>query len=288
MSIPTKQGLLPLKRDARDFNYTKTFGAVSLPEEDFMVGKPLGIKDQGDSDMCVAFALSAVSELQEGVELSPEWFFMRAKQETGNWQSWGLDLRTACKLAVDVGSLTQDKAEYSLKNKGRTFLANPNNWQHTKYGNSFELDMYARKHRKASYFRVDSRGYSDLFDAMRAVLWNERASKKGGLSGLLWRSSWNDIKSGVVPEIKDVGQFGHAIAFVGQKRINNQWYLVAQTSNGTEMGDNGYYYFPREVINKELKFGLFTFKDIEPEQAKQLCWDWKIKVLHFLKQIINK
>ena len=40
-------------------------------------------------------------------------------------------------------------------------------------------------------------------------------------------------------------------------------YLEVQNSWGTGMGDNGFYYFPRSVINLEIKtIWTFTFKDI--------------------------
>ena len=70
-------GLLPLKRDSRDFKIEEICGFMELPEEDFTVSDPLKIKDQGGTDMCVAFAATAVSQDQEGVILSPEYLFTR-------------------------------------------------------------------------------------------------------------------------------------------------------------------------------------------------------------------
>ena len=180
-------GLRELPRDKRDFNLVKVFGTIEdLPTHDFLVADPLGIKDQKDSDMCTAFSMCAVSEAQEGVELSPEWQFAKIKEIDGNHTTWGADLRTAAKSFVKFGSIEQQHAPYNLTNKERNFLANIDNWPFVLYAN-------AKKHKKQSYFKVDASGYSDLFDGIRAALWQNRHRKRFVPTGCLWEKEWNSF-----------------------------------------------------------------------------------------------
>src|SRR3990167_5751264 len=101
-------GLLPTPKDKRDFSFGGIFGLPNLkdiPDTSWVVSEPLEIKDQGESDMCTAYALTAVSEDQEGVLLDPLYQFAKIKQIMGEYESWGADLRSACKSATQFGSL---------------------------------------------------------------------------------------------------------------------------------------------------------------------------------------
>jgi|TARA_Y100000034_G_scaffold50782_1_gene62518 hypothetical protein len=109
-----KKGLRPTPEDKRDFELSAVFGAVKeLPDEDFVIGEPK-IKNQRRTDFCTAYASCLVSEYQEGVELSPEYAFMKAKKAKGSWRSWGCDLRTLCKIHVKVGVIEQKDSPYIL------------------------------------------------------------------------------------------------------------------------------------------------------------------------------
>ena len=88
---PQTSGLLPTPRDERDFKLGAMIGHVipaDLPDE-YEVGKPLIIKDQGQgTDMCTAYALTSVSEDEEGVVLDPFFTFGVTKAITGNPAEW--------------------------------------------------------------------------------------------------------------------------------------------------------------------------------------------------------
>jgi len=295
-------GLLPLPKDKRDFSLTKLGAMLELPQEDFVVAEPLGIKDQFDSDMCVAFASCAVSEDQEGVILSPEYFFSQVKKMKGDWVSWGADLRTACKVAVSVGFLEQVFNPYKLGEKDRNFIANWKNWEIGKF------EENAKKHRKKSYFKVD--GAFDTFDNFRAALWANRAAKRSIKTGARWNSNWTNAENGIIPKEKGTVMYPHAFKLYGQKFISRcncenftatgghqpdcplrtgkgEWYLVAQLSNGDTIGDNGIFYFPREVINREFTFGEYMYVDIDPEQAKKICWTLRRIMWERIKKLLR-
>lgn len=268
-------GLLPLTQDPRDFKFSAVFGAVKkLPEHSFRIGNPLEIKQQYSTDMCTAFALSAMSEYQEKIKLSPEYSFSRIKKIRGEWRQWGANLRDACKAAVKTGFLPQGKLPDKFKRERfnsdqewRNYVANWENWTE-------RVDFFAKPHRKKAYFYVD--GSFDTFDNIRSALWMNLAEKRAVLTGVIWRAEWTYAEKGVIPLIYSDGGFGHAFIFIGQEvntRIDTgqkKIYLVAQLSNGTDIGDGGIFYFPREVVNQECVFGNYTFRDLDPSLAQYL------------------
>jgi len=275
----TEYGLRELKLDPRDFKYEHIFGSVSLEDipDNFIVANPIGIKDQSDSDMCVAFATCAVSEDQENVPLEPKWFFSQIKKLQGNWKKWGADLRDGAKTAVNVGFIEENDAPFDIKYKDRDFTANWNNWPE-------DLNEKALAHRKQSFFSVACN-----FDSFRSVLWQNRDEKKTVLTGTLWESDWNNLKDGIIPE-KSTGseETPHAIKIFGQKKIGDKLYLVAQLSNGANFGDNGLFYFPEEIINSKFSYGAFIFKDLDPANMKKVSWSWKVWVYDFLSKLLKK
>ena len=263
-----KGGLVGAPEDPRDFSLTTVFGAMpleDLPDGNFSVGEPLEIKDQGNSDLCTAFALCAVSEDQEMVQLSPEYTFFKTKQiQGGDPMSYGADLRSACKSAVKVGFLESQYNPFLTEGWNRESVVDPENYDD-------ELDMLAWDHSKASYFKVD--GPYDTFDNIRVAMYNYRAEGRSVFTGCYWRKKWTGAEGGIIPnslnasDIQIGNYFGHAFKIFGWKYINNEPYLVAQLSNGIDIGDNGIFYFSREVVNREFTFGAFTFRDMPKGQA---------------------
>lgn len=281
-------GLKPLVKDKRDFNLQRTFGSIaSAPNYDFSIGDPLSLKQQFDSDFCAAFGIAAASEYQEGVELSPEFQFALIKKITGDPEAWGADLRTACKSAVKYGSLEKTLAPYTLVNKDRNFLANLDNWLELKDDKLEE----ARKHAKKSFFSV-SEGV-DIFHNIRTALWQNIAQKRAIITGMVWRYSWFNNTGLISAKYEEEGT-PHAFIFTGQKIINGEPHLVAQLSSGRQTGDNGFFYFPKEVVNKEATFGNFMFVDMPPEIAKflndwklSIKWNWLAKIVVYIKNLFK-
>jgi hypothetical protein len=280
MSEEIKQiggGLLPLKKDNRDFQLGSIFSPIDIDDissADFVVAEPLEIKEQYDSDMCVAFAACAVSEDQEDVVLGPEWFFSQIKKIIGDWRSWGVDLRSACKAAVNVGFIKNEFQNYNLQNKDRDFLANWENWQE-------ELKNNASLYRKKSYFSIDNLG-KDTFDSFRIALWQHKNEKCSILTGAIWEKEWTQAEGGIIPKDPGTKLFGHALKIFGQKNIGDELYLMAQLSNGTDIGDNGIFYFSREVINRSFTNGAFMFIDIDSSKVKKEFWNCKTKIRDFI------
>lgn len=256
----TNEGLKELRQDSRDFPLGAVFGTTNIkdvPDTDFLVAQPLVMKDQGDTDYCSAFAVTEVSEDQEGVELLPEYQFYSTKRITGDPSAWGADLRDACKSACQYGSVPT-VAYKNMQNQPRDFILDEKNWPES-------ADMVARIYKKSSYFTVD--GQNDVFDNIRAALFTHKADKCTIVTGALWKRAWIDAPNGIIQDVDGDG-FGHAFKLYGQQTMNGELCIVAQLSNGTAIGNGGIFYFNRAVVNKNLgQYGLFMFKDIAPEVA---------------------
>lgn len=256
-------GLQPTPHDPRDFSFAGVFGYVDvreIPLVDFMVATPISIKDQGGTDMCTAFALCSVSEDQEGVVLDPAWVFSRIKRMQGSWKTWGGDLRSGCKVAQNEGFVEEKDSPFGLESKTRNFLANWFNWP--------DLLAIAAKHRKESYVKID--GPYDTFDNIRTALWTHKADHKSVYTGCVWRNGWLYTPGGVIPKRIISGGVGHAFKVCGQKMINGEPHLIIQNSFGNDVGDGGFHYFPRSVVNREFTFGAYQFTDMAPEEVKAI------------------
>lgn len=96
-----------------------------------------------------------------------------------------------------------------------------------------------------------------LFDECREVMFYE---KKSLFCGIYWQPEWTFIKDGMATPVENWTKFmPHAFKVFGQKNINGIIYLKVQNSQGIESGDNGIWYFPKEVADKFS----FVYKLIE-------------------------
>lgn len=125
----------------------------------------------------------------------------------------------------------------------------------------------------------------DRFDKISSYLWQ---FKRASVTGLMWCPEWTTSKDGIIKE-KGTPISGHAFIFIGRKMIDGEPYLVAQLSNGTNIGDKGKFYFKREIVNEMCTFGNFAFIDYPPELLKilhtynlSLRWIWLARILNYL------
>lgn len=110
-----KPGLKELPADPRDFSLGQFIDwpkLEDLPEEYELV--TLEVKNQQETDMCAAFAATTLSEIQEGVLLSPEYAFAKTKQIEGDYLSWGTNLRSICKMMTKIGIIEAKDAPFKL------------------------------------------------------------------------------------------------------------------------------------------------------------------------------
>ena len=256
-------GLHPTPKDPRDFPLEKIFGSANptnLPNE-YVVSKPLVIKDQGDTDMCTAYALTAVSEDQEGVILDPFYTFGATKRITGRPDDWGADLRSACKSAIASNgggflpatargvNVEQTATEEDRKNAVARGVGSGEAWAIKKYA-------------KETYFAVNTSG--DVFDSMRSAMWQTRSEERSIFTGIDWNPEWDNWKGGFIDRAEYGNTYGHAIKIFGW---DGDWAL-AQLSNGRHIGEGGIFKLHRDVVNAFCKYGAFTLLDLPREVAE--------------------
>ena len=245
------------KAKFRDFKYEKLFGVATAIPNEYSLRKYIKVKDQKDTDMCCGFGSSILADLHEGVETDPLYLFAKIKQIEGNL-GWGAEIQSGMKALVKYGALEQLLSPYTLNDKTRDWLANWKNWD-TVY------DVYAKGHLQKSYFSV-----KNGFEYYKSALWKGKDKKDAILTGVMWQSGWQNAKNGVI-SFEGQQQGGHIIAVVGFKND----YLEIVNSYSENVGDVGFYYVHKDIVNKYFVWLSGIVVDMTPEEAKQLVWGTK-------------
>lgn len=255
-------GLRPTSKDSKRFKTSKLgtlFGPAKLedvPLVDFLVSDP-PILNQGNTLRCSGYATAAILTGQEGVDISPDYIYLIAKQIEGD-MSDGASLPSVCKAVTKIGAI-----EASEWQEGDIPDSEIKQWW--KYNQKYA--PLALKHRQKSYFEVD--GPYDFFDNVRSHLWHYRDFKRGVLVGTTYFDRWSFLKRILRAVGINIG--GHAMAVIGQEVNKGIPYLVVQNSGGGGIGDNGRHYVGREVFNEYFKpYSAFWLLDMSPEEAKKL------------------
>lgn len=83
-----------------------------------------------------------------------------------------------------------------------------------------------------------------------------RRNNRSVFAGCYWQSEWDVATDGVmkVPAQWNTW-FAHAFKIFGVKQINGIMYLMVQNSFGSQKGDGGIWYMPREIASR-LNFAI--------------------------------
>jgi len=270
------EGLRETPVDNRDFQVGALFRLPSiaeLPDNFELTG--YRIKDQKDTDYCSAYMATGMSELQEDVELWPDFNFACSKELTGDNEEWGQNLRDALKALTKYGSVPQSEA-VEVK-KPRYLSSYPE-----------RLKDIAVKYKKQTFLNVKPTAGMDAFDTIRSTIWHFRNEKRAVGFGVVF--GWN-LDDKIIDTIPDSG-FGHALYTVGWKNIDDKPYLIVVQSAGNSAGDNGVHYFSREVINHYVaRYQAYMIVDMPREDVEYML-EKGIKVgdnwiIQFLKLIFK-
>lgn len=270
-----KGGLLLLPPDERDFSLGAAYILPKLSElprnfrHDILL-----IKNQGSNDKCSAYATCGISELQENVELCPDYSFALSKAISGDPNAWGQNMRTAMQSHQKFGAIEESVSPNVPDPDGRKI----ENWP-------VELKDKALIHAKSSYMEVD--GPYDHFDNLRAAIWHFRAQKRVPGIGLEW--SW-PLENQIMYEYLDKG-FGHMLYAIGWQEMDDLPYLVVVNSYGEKAGEEGIHYFSREVVNKAVDiYGSFMFVDMTKEEylerIKPQVQSFIVRALSFIRDLL--
>lgn len=107
-----------------------------------------------------------------------------------------------------------------------------------------------RKHRKPVFIEKSS----DIYQTIVEIL----VENKPVLVGAKWKPEWNFYKDGLIQPSNNEGTFYHAFYALDEQ----DGYLICQSSNGTTVGDNGLFKFPKEVVNKDF-YNLIAYFEIQ-------------------------
>ncbi len=264
------------RKDPRNFSRKKKFGAFldvsQIPDFD-LDPNPI-IKNQLDSYMCTAFSNTSVSEVQEGVELSPEYAYQKTNVLMGVKHSQGADYFKALKVHCKFGCIEQKDAPFTLADKGQFFVENSDNWD-TSY------DTQALVHKKKSYLICDQG--NDAFDSALIAMYQSYQTFKNTLNksdlravshAMYWMPEFQYMQHGMIPESSTwnikLGS-GHNVKLKGKKTIDGVQFIVVQNSYGEGVGDGGMYYFPRQTFNA-CHFESATFEDVSSDEEKNSQW----------------
>ena len=271
-------GLTDTPEDERDKPFH--LGAViqqidikEVPKNDWDFSVLTIIKNQKQTQRCTGYATGAVSEDQEEIELCPDFQAAAGFSISGVSGEDGNDLRSTAKGACKVGCLP---VKFCSHCKSDDKYASK--WNNLKSWPEEEIKL-AYKYRKQTFIWVE-KGRYDIFDNIKTALWQNREKHQSVLTGTVWRENFTYSEGGVIPtELGDIVG-GHAIKkCIAHKVIDGKEYLVVQNSYDKDVGDKGLFYFPREVVNRDFKYGAIQFIDVPPED---------IKKEYEIKQIINQ
>ncbi len=121
-----------------------------------------------------------------------------------------------------------------------------------KYGFEALGVRIVRKYRKPVFIDKST----DIYESIVGILNKE----KPVLVGAKWKPEWNFYKDGIIQSSNNEGTFYHAFFALDEQ----DGYLICQSSNGTNVGDNGLFKFPKEVVNKDFHNLIAYFEIQEP------------------------
>ena len=120
----------------------------------------------------------------------------------------------------------------------------------------------------SAYFFVVPTNGLDMFDSIIYALNNIQRPLQ---AGVMWKYEWNAPEQGIITTAGTNNFGGHCIKIAGHKTINEVQYIVVQNSWGQGFGDNGLFYFPREVVNQCFgSYGVGYWSDDVNPQIKTL------------------
>ena len=270
-------GLKPKSYDVRDMKLGQAFDLPSLSElpKSFHLDLPRVLHQGFNTDFCSATAGGSLVELHEKAPLAWQWAFAVGKLlDGGDVDSFGLELRTICKVLVKYGIPEEKDIPAEFASKPPEFLRRIENWPNDLYDK-------ALKHRQGSFVSIT--GDTDAFDDIRRYIFKFKNQQNGVLFGVLWGWSLNQI----IMETAGESNYGHALASLGWDEKDGKPYLYIQNSYGEEAGEGGRHYFGRDVINKNVDiYGAFAFNDLTKEDLRQVIQDRQLLQLSFIEKIL--
>ncbi len=260
-----KSGTFPTFTDKRDYDFARNFGAVVSFPDNFNVDSGKSMPDQ-EADQnpyeCTSYTTNDIALDEDNRSYAYGYLYAKALNMAGYPPTQqGMDIREALKASRVYGLLPLDKTPDDLADSGESYNSDYRHWP-------AELDVEAAYHRRGKYFNVQPLN-GDWFDGIRSAI---QVNNRSVSVGTPWYPSWNNIgNDGIVSTMPNgTPTSWHNWKIAGWKTINGVPYLLGKTWQGKDYGDNGWAYFPREVINavwciqgtQAFTFGKATSDDL--------------------------
>ena len=268
-------GLLPLKKDKRDFTVGAAFQLPKLEDlpKTFSLGesKILDQNYDGNYDECLSYATVGGSRFQDGVDMYPQYHFAASKDISGDVEGFGQDLRTGMKAwtiyaCAEVSDIPQEIKDLPPAQQ-RYLSVYPD-----RVINAAKLNI------KPTYFSVE--GKYDAYDNIRASLYAFRHLKQVVYVGVMWRWDLNEY----ILKMKPGNFFGHCMYVKGWDEDG----LITVNSAGEWAGQRGEHRLTREVVNNDVPiFGAFMLTDIPREEAEKRLKENMTQQISIIQKIIN-
>ena len=225
--------LIKNRVDHRDWDFHRTFSGTELPNlpDELNVDAGLWMPDQNKSEInfnnppmpygCTDYTSNDLCADQDGVLYNPAFTDSITHANT----SGGSDVRTSLLTTVKNG--TQTRGGSIVKRTG--------------------------------VFNVQKYDILDYFDSIRYAMLPTLGEKRSVSWGTPWFTLWEALaRSGQsimpIPDITTANSISwHNSKFCGWKTINGIPYLINKSWQGTTIGDNGFLYFSREVVNAVME-----------------------------------
>eukprot|EP01065_Artemidia_motanka_P041989 TRINITY_DN553_c0_g3_i2.p1 TRINITY_DN553_c0_g3~~TRINITY_DN553_c0_g3_i2.p1 ORF type:complete len:2579 (+),score=561.82 TRINITY_DN553_c0_g3_i2:1496-9232(+) len=103
---------------------------------------------------------------------------------------------------------------------------------------------------------------------------------------------WTHARGGIVPRGHFKGGLPHGVRILGQRVFHSEPFLAVAPSLGHSAGDAGVFYLPREVVNREFKYGTCIFRDAAHARADAhtllgRCSDLTCKLVELGQEVDN-
>lgn len=247
-------GTRPAKHLSREREYHRHFGGISVDQiPDFNVDSgltmPNQIADNAPTE-CVGYTGADFLTDIFKVPFSPDFTYAAARQISGDGPGIdGASFHAGLQSLVMFGGLKQTDATIAAIDKGEMFISDWNNW-----GLETRLKKsYAYKQNGV----LNVLGFGDPFTSILSACYTNKLAVSLGTP---WYLEWSHPSdAGVVPapiNPRNVQLLGwHNYAAKGKKTIKGIPHLAVKSWQGNNVGDGGWLYFPREVVNTALSIG---------------------------------
>ena len=247
-----RSGVRPWKYDPREkgFSLRKYYGAPNLAiiPKGGLLRPRRPIENQGNTLRCGAYSSAVSNGYLRNARFHPDYQAKKIGQRQGkNVDDFGSEPRAIMDTMCKDGSALYELFPLHLETHGIEATRDWNAYPET-------LDSAAQSFRIKAYLGCDTPG--DYFDDVRWALFNayDPITKTGAVvhAFSMWYQEWTYAAGGVIPLGYQMRSGWHTYLFVDWTVIDGIEYLIAQNSYGNDAGHNGYYYFPREVVNREF------------------------------------